>query len=142
LKKIFLICAFVLTSFLCFAQFDISEAISVLEKPVPTDFNRINRTTFTKNNVDGSSFVIFIENNIVVLSLLGYAFPTSDQAYRWLAQFYSIAEVQNWNFYSSEADGEVYKKDDIYFVIASPQKRVDGMITASVYITKNLKYLK
>lgn len=120
-----------------FIQYYITTCISVLGNPVPSGFQRIDRTSF-KNEYD---VILFTENNIVTASAFGSAFSSNSDATEFNGIFYTFFE-DNWTFFRSTNQGaDIYIKNDVYAIINRPRRRDDGQIVAIIGFSKDINKL-
>jgi len=141
MKKIICSLIFILNIYCVFAQININEAISLLDNPVPENFNRLQRLwTSVNDNFYGYSIYVEERNNIVVLSWINTILNTRDEVNSWLKQFHDIVENQNWTFYNRDSRLEIYEKDGIYFIFTFPVFS-EGKYSISVYFTRDWRIL-
>jgi hypothetical protein len=144
MKKIIFSLIFVFVSSVCFAQIDISEAVSLLGNPVPKGFSpsggNVNSNVYTKDNYD-AVYILFVRNNNTVLISIGDLFDTVSGAFSWREQIFGIMLAQNWTLFEEYTYNVVYQKNDVFLIISLPYRRDDGWIAMGVQITRNLELI-
>lgn len=114
----------------------VNECVSLLDKPVPNYYQRINRTTYRHPN---QKIVVCVENGKVSLVAIGDVFKTVNEAIDFNSKFYSFFESNGWIYNDKNYDGEdIYVKNGVYALIGLPGKRVDGYIATAVMLSKNV----
>ena len=142
MKKAFISFAVFLTVVFCaHAQSDsaayyVDKCISLLEKPVSEEFQRMDRITY-RNDED---IILIVENGIAIVSIYGAPFPMSNEAVEFSALFYNYFEDNGWDFFRSNYDdgSDIYLKAGVYAYINKPLKRDDGLIVAIIGFSKNI----
>ena len=143
MKSIIFFIFFIFTSFMGFAQMDITEAITILDKPVPPNYTKLNENTFSNDSFQNGSFLIITnDSGIVILSQLGYAFDTESKAKQWLTNFYKTIEDQNWILLQEYDNEKIYQKNRIYLLISLPSQNYNGIRAANIGIAKDLELLQ
>jgi hypothetical protein len=141
MKKVIGFVWFLIIGFVVYAQnnlatYYVNKCISLLNKPVPNDFQRIGRTEY-KNAED---IVVDTENGIIVFSSFGFLFEKKHEAMEFNGFFYSFFEENNWKHYRRLNDGtDMYLKNGIYAGISPPSYREDGYFVANIGFTINFR---
>jgi hypothetical protein len=131
-RIVFIFVLFSVNYFVISQNNDINIYISYLGKPVPEGFNQIDRATYTNDD----NIVLYIQNGLVIASVIGMAFDYNHEASAWLADYYNYFENQNWIFIEGDTSGDLYIKNGILGMCYKPAKRDDGLIVAMVIFTK------
>jgi hypothetical protein len=121
---------------ICYGQENINEYISYLDRPVPRNFQRVDRTNYMDNT---GNIILSIENNLVKACSIGVAFAYNHEASEWLAFYYNYFEDNNWE-YVNISNMEIYIKDNVYAIIGS-SKRDDGQIVSMIMFTKDFEWV-
>jgi len=132
MKKFVLVVFLFIISIASYAQSNINLYISYLGKPVPTGFKRIDRTSY----INDDNIVLYVQNGVVIASVIGMAFDYMHEASLWLADYYNYFENQKWTFSDGSSSGDVYLKNGIYGMCYKPAKRDDGLVVTMVIFTK------
>ena len=114
----------------------VNECVSLLDKPAPNYYQRLDRTRYRHPN---QKIVVIVENGKVSLVAIGDVFETVNEAIDFNSKFYPFFESNGWIYNDKNYDGEdIYVKNGVYARIAHPGKRDDGYIATAVILSKKL----
>ncbi|GHV83918.1 hypothetical protein AGMMS50212_12580 [Spirochaetia bacterium] len=116
--------------------------LEVLGKPLPKDFIRLDRTLFIKKDKSGLDVLVTIKDGVVIHSVLGAAFSSTDEAVVWAAPFYIVFEGIGTYYGQSKSGGDIYKINNAFALIDWLRLRADGLIARAVMFSLDLEYLK
>jgi len=115
----------------------IEDMISILGGVVPSDFQRLDRTTF-KND---EGIILMVENGAVIVVAFGDVFDTTHEAHGFNGLLYDYFEntQNNWIFNRQMRDGtDIYLRNGVFGGITRPNKRDDGLIATGIIFTRNI----
>jgi len=113
----------------------INKCISLLESPVPNGFRQVDKQVFINNE----GILLFVYNEIVIVSSLVNTFKSDREANDFKALFSNYFKNNNWDFFRTSTNGaDIYLKNGLHAIIEKPRKNDNGSIETMIGFSRNI----